>query len=76
MTDPPRLAVWLLRLVLPPDRYETIAGDLEEMFRLDVLPHAGPRVRAPLVLAAVDQHRVGAAAVTSGPAAAHASTPR
>ena len=42
--DPPRLAVWLLRLVLPPDRYETIAGDLEEKFRLDVQPHAGPRV--------------------------------
>ena len=42
--DPPRLAVWLLRLVLPPDRYETIAGDLEEKFRLDVQPHAGARV--------------------------------
>ena len=42
--DPPRLAVWLLRLVLPPDRYETIAGDLEEKFRLDVQPHAGPHV--------------------------------
>jgi putative ABC transport system permease protein len=44
IADPPRLAVWLLRLVLPPDRYETIAGDLEEKFRLDVQPHDGPRV--------------------------------
>jgi putative ABC transport system permease protein len=42
MSNPPRLAGWLLRLVLPADRYETIAGDLEEMFRLHVLPHAGP----------------------------------
>jgi putative ABC transport system permease protein len=42
--DPPRLAGWLLRLVLRPDRYESIAGDLEEAFRLDVEPRAGPRV--------------------------------
>ena len=42
MTNPPTLARWLLRLVLPADRYETIAGDFEEMFRLHVLPHAGP----------------------------------
>jgi len=44
IADPPHLAVWLLRLVLPPDRYETIAGDLEEKFRLDVQPLAGARV--------------------------------
>ena len=44
IADPPRLAVWLLRLVLPPERYETITGDLEEKFRLDVQPHAGPGV--------------------------------
>ena len=43
-TDPPRLAVWLLRLVLAPERFETIAGDLEEVFRLDVQPHVGPRL--------------------------------
>jgi putative ABC transport system permease protein len=43
IADPPRLAVWVLRLVLPADRYETIAGDLEETFRLDVQPHEGPR---------------------------------
>ena len=42
MTNPPRLAGWLLRLVLSADRCETVAGDLEEMFRLHVLPHAGP----------------------------------
>ena len=44
IADPPRLAVWLLRLLLPPDRYETIAGDLEERFRLDVQPLAGARI--------------------------------
>ena len=44
IADPPRLAVWLLRLLLPPDRYETIAGDLEERFRLNVQPLAGARV--------------------------------
>ena len=43
-TDPPRLAVWLLRLVLAPERFETIAGDLEEVFRLDVQRHVGPRL--------------------------------
>ena len=42
MSNPPTLARWLLRLVLPAERYETIAGDLEEMFRLHVHPHAGP----------------------------------
>jgi putative ABC transport system permease protein len=42
MSNPPRTAIWLLRLVLSADRSETIAGDLEEMFRLHVLPHAGP----------------------------------
>ena len=42
MSNPPRLAIWLLRLVLSADRCETVAGDLEEMFRLHVLPHAGP----------------------------------
>jgi hypothetical protein len=42
--DPPRLAVWLLQRVLPADRYETIAGDLEERFRLDVQPHVSPRL--------------------------------
>ena len=41
--DPPRLAVWLLQQLLPADRYETIAGDLEERFRLDVQPHFSPR---------------------------------
>ena len=42
--NPPRLAVWLLRRVLAPERFETIAGDLEEVFRLDVQPHVGPRL--------------------------------
>jgi putative ABC transport system permease protein len=41
MSNPPRLAGWLLRFVLSADRCETVAGDLEEMFRLHVLPHAG-----------------------------------
>ena len=49
VTDPPRGAVWLLRLVLRGDRYETITGDLEERFRLDVQPHLGPVPRPPLV---------------------------
>ena len=43
MQNPPRLAGWLLRLVLPAEDHETIAGDLEEMFRQEVLPHAGLR---------------------------------
>jgi putative ABC transport system permease protein len=38
--DPPRLARWLLRAILPPDRRETVAGDLEELWRTD------PRLRA------------------------------
>jgi len=42
-TTPPRLAAWLLRRALPPDRCETITGDLEEIFRLDTLPRLGPR---------------------------------
>ena len=42
--NPPRLAVWLLRRVLAPERFETIAGDLEEVFRLEVQPHVGPRL--------------------------------
>jgi putative ABC transport system permease protein len=41
--NPPRLAGWLLRLVLPAERHETIGGDLEEVFRLEVLPQAGRR---------------------------------
>jgi hypothetical protein len=32
--EPPRLALGLLRLALPPQRYETISGDLEEIFNL------------------------------------------
>jgi predicted permease len=31
-----------LQRLLPADRYETIAGDLEERFRLDVQPHVSP----------------------------------
>ena len=42
--DPPRLAVWLLQRLLPADRYETIAGDLEERFRVDVQPYISPRL--------------------------------
>ncbi len=41
--DPPRLAVRLLQHLLPADRYETIAGDLEERFRLDVQPYVSHR---------------------------------
>jgi len=40
---PPRLAQWLLRHTLPPERYETIAGDLEEIFHLEQLPQVGGR---------------------------------
>ena len=40
---PPRLAQWLLRHTLPPERYETIAGDLEEIFHLEQLPQIGAR---------------------------------
>jgi predicted permease len=40
---PPQLAGWLLRFVLSGEEYEAMAGDLEEMFRLDVLPHRGHR---------------------------------
>jgi putative ABC transport system permease protein len=40
---PPRLAQWLLRQTLPQERYETIAGDLEEIFQLDQLPRLGAR---------------------------------
>src|SRR3990170_2130794 len=43
MQNPPRLAGWLLRLVLPEEDHEAIAGDLEEMFRQEVLPQAGLR---------------------------------
>jgi putative ABC transport system permease protein len=40
---PPRLAQWLLRHTLPPERYETVAGDLEEIFQLEQLPRFGAR---------------------------------
>jgi putative ABC transport system permease protein len=40
---PPRLAQWLLRRLLPPDRYETVAGDFEEIFQLEQLPRLGAR---------------------------------
>src|SRR5262245_16448218 len=41
MNAPPRLALWLLRIMLPPDRYETVAGDLEELFALEQVPRLG-----------------------------------
>ncbi len=41
--DPPRLAGWLLRLILSGDRYESIAGDLEETFRVSRVPLYGVR---------------------------------
>ena len=40
---PPSAALWLLRLALSEDDYETTAGDLEEMFVADVVPRLGPR---------------------------------
>jgi hypothetical protein len=40
---PPRFAQWLLRHTLPPERYETVAGDLEEIFQLEQLPGFGAR---------------------------------
>jgi putative ABC transport system permease protein len=40
---PPRLAHWLLRRALPPDRCETVTGDLDELFLLDKLPRLGRR---------------------------------
>jgi putative ABC transport system permease protein len=40
---PPRLAQWLLRQTLPLERYETVAGDLEEIFQLEQLPRLGAR---------------------------------
>jgi putative ABC transport system permease protein len=40
---PPRLAQWLLQQTLPPERYETVAGDLEEIFHLEQLPRLGAR---------------------------------
>jgi putative ABC transport system permease protein len=40
---PPRLAQWLLRQALPPERYETVAGDLEEIFQLEQVPRVGVR---------------------------------
>jgi putative ABC transport system permease protein len=36
---PPRLASWLLRRILPPDHRETVAGDLEELWRTDARLH-------------------------------------
>jgi putative ABC transport system permease protein len=40
---PPRLANSLLRLVLNDDDFESISGDLEEAFRVDVAPRRGLR---------------------------------
>ena len=40
---PPSAALWLLRLALSEDDYETTAGDLEEMFVADVVPRLGTR---------------------------------
>ncbi|MGH9160162.1 MAG: ADOP family duplicated permease [Vicinamibacteraceae bacterium] len=40
---PPPLAGRLLRAALSGEEYEAMAGDLEEMFRLDVLPRWGQR---------------------------------
>ena len=40
---PPRLANWLLRIVLGPDDFETIAGDFEEAFHIDIVPQLGGR---------------------------------
>jgi hypothetical protein len=39
----PRLAVWLLRVSLAADVFETVSGDLEEIARLDVAPVEGAR---------------------------------
>src|SRR5688572_9412459 len=43
IAGPPRLAQWLLRHTLPPERYETVAGDLEEIFQVEQLPRFGAR---------------------------------
>jgi putative ABC transport system permease protein len=40
---PPRLALWLLRRTLTPERYETVTGDLEEIFRLEHSTHGRSR---------------------------------
>jgi len=40
---PPSAALWLLRLALSKDDFETIAGDLEETFVADVQPRLGAR---------------------------------
>ncbi len=44
-SSPPRLANRLLRAALDDDDFEALLGDLEEAFRIDVLPRDGP-VRA------------------------------
>jgi putative ABC transport system permease protein len=48
--EPPRFALWLLRRTLSPERYETVTGDLEEIFRLEqqlssVSPRGARRAR-------------------------------
>jgi hypothetical protein len=45
--NPPRWADAVLRLVLPPDRFETVSGDLLEEYRETVFPSRG-RWRADL----------------------------
>ena len=43
--EPPRLAEWLLRRMLPDDAGESVGGDLEEIFQSRIVPGAG-RFRA------------------------------
>jgi len=58
--DPPAVAAWILSRALPESERDAFLGDLEESFRMDILPHRGPAaarrwywaqaLRAPLFL--------------------------
>ena len=40
-TQPPRLAVWFLRMVLPKTEHVTVIGELEEEFHTSIVPRMG-----------------------------------